>query len=64
MWDISSISSKIVYEEFLSRKVIPPTAQNKYKKEYPNLSVDWKKIYSLTFSVTLDTKLRAFQSNC
>ena len=32
MLDISSISSKIVYEEFLSRKVIPPTAQNKYKK--------------------------------
>ena len=61
MLDISSISSKIVYEEFLSRKVIPPTAQNKYKKEYPNLSVDWKKIYSLAFSVTLDTKLRAFQ---
>ena len=30
MVDISSISSKIVYEEFLSRKVIPPTAQNKY----------------------------------
>ena len=30
MLDISSISSKIVYEEFLSRKVIPPTAQNKY----------------------------------
>ena len=61
MLDIYSISSKIVYEEFLSRKVIPPTAQNKYKKEYPNLSVDWKKIYFLAFSVTLDTKLRAFQ---
>ena len=61
MLDISSISSKIVYEEFLSRKVIPSTAQNKYKKEYPNLSVNWKKIYSLAFSVTLDTKLRAFQ---
>ena len=61
MTDVSSISSKIVYEEFCSRKVIPPTAQNKYKNEYPNLSFDWKKIYSLVFSVTLDTNLRAFQ---
>ena len=32
MLDISSISSKIVYEEFLSRKVIPPTAQTNIKK--------------------------------
>ncbi|KAL9988158.1 hypothetical protein ACROYT_G002566 [Oculina patagonica] len=61
MLDISNIPSKIVYEEFLSRKVIPPTAQKKFKNDYPNLSVDWKKIYSLAFSVTLDTKLRAFQ---
>ena len=61
MTDVSSISSKIIYEEFRSRKVIPPTAQTKYKNEYPNLSVDWKEIYSLAFSITLDTNLRAFQ---
>ena len=32
MTDVSSISSKIVYEEFRSRKVIPPTAQTKYNQ--------------------------------
>ena len=61
MIDLASISSKMVYKEFRSRKEIPPTAQAKFKDEYPELSIDWKKIYSLAFSVTLDTNLRVFQ---
>ena len=59
--DISSISSKIVDDEFRCRKVIPPTSRIKHKNEYPNLSVDWEKIYSLALSVNLKTNLRAFQ---
>ena len=61
MVDLSSISSKTLYREFRSREEIPPTAQAKLKDDYPNLSIDWKEIYSLAFNVTLDTKLRVFQ---
>ena len=57
MFDLSSVSSKTLYRELLSRKVIPPTAQAKFKEEYPSLSFDWKEIYSLAFNVTLDTNL-------
>ena len=35
--------------------------QAKLEDKYPNCSFNWKKIYSLAFSVALDTKLRAFQ---
>ena len=45
MFDLSSISSKMLYREFCSRKEIPSTAQAKLKDEYPNLSVDWKETY-------------------
>ena len=61
MFDLSSVSSKTLYREFRSRKEIPPTAQAKFKEEYPSLSIDWKEIYSLAFNVTLDTNLRVFQ---
>ena len=29
--------------------------------KYPDLATDWKKLYSLAFETTLDTKLREFQ---
>ena len=61
MFDLSIVSSKTLYREFRSRKVIPSTAQAKFKEEFSSLSVDWKEIYSLAFNVTLDTNLRAFQ---
>ena len=61
MFDLSSVSSKTLYREFRSRKEIPPTAQAKFKEEYPIFSTDWKEIYLLAFNVTLDTNLRAFQ---
>ena len=61
MFDLPSVSSKTLYREFRSRKDIPPTAQAKFKEDYPSLSTDWKEIYSLAFNVTLDTNLRAFQ---
>ena len=63
MFDLSSVSSKTLYSEFCSRKVILPTAQAKFKEEYPSLSIDWKEIYSLAFNVTLGTNLREFQYN-
>ena len=53
MFDLSSVSSKTLYREFRSRKVISPTAQAKCNEDYSSLSVDWKEIYSLAFNVTL-----------
>ena len=29
--------------------------------KYPDLSLEWKEIYSLPFTVTQDTKIREFQ---
>ena len=54
-------TSKILYKEFCSYKVTPPTDQATLRDKYPSLSVEWNKIYSLAFNVTLDTKLRVFQ---
>ena len=59
--DLTSTTSKLLYKEFCSHKATPPTAQAKLEDKHPNCSFNWKKIYSLAFSVTLDTKLRAFQ---
>ena len=59
--DLTSTTSKLLYKEFCSHKATPPTAQAKLEDKYPNCSFNGKKIYSLAFSVTLDTKLRTFQ---
>ena len=59
--DLLSTSSKTLYKGFCSHKATTPTAQARLNTEYPNLSVEWKKIYSLSFNATLDTKLRVFQ---
>ena len=58
---LTSTTSKLPYKEFCSHKTTPPTAQAKLEDKYPNFSFNWKEIYSLAFSVTLDTELRAFQ---
>ena len=31
------------------------------ENKYPQLAVDWKKIYPLPFTVTVETKIREFQ---
>ena len=55
------ITSKLVYREFRSVKQTTATAKTKILSRYPDLSIDWKRLYSLTFETTLDTKLRQFQ---
>ena len=60
--DLASASSKLIYNEFRSLKQIPATAKGKILNKYPDLAIDWKKLYSLaSFETTLDTKLRKFQ---
>ena len=59
--DLLKITSKLLYTVFKNKKQTSPTAQNKIQNKSPELSVDWKKIYSLPFNVTMETKLREFQ---
>ena len=59
--DLLDVTSKMVYNEFRSHKQTPPTAKAKLMSRYPNLSIEWKRLYSLAFAITLDTKLREFQ---
>jgi len=59
--DLLDVTSKMVYNEFRSHKQTPPTAKAKLMSRYPDLSIEWKRLYSLAFEITLDTKLREFQ---
>ena len=58
VFDLSRISSKILYREFRSLKEIPSITQAKLKDGYPNLSVDRKEICLLVLNIILDTKVR------
>ena len=58
---ISDVSSKQIYQLFIEKKQIPPTAKQKLQDKYSDTAVDWEKVYSLAFNVTLESKLREFQ---
>ena len=59
--NIDGVKSKMIYNEFKRKKQTTSSAQIKLNLKYPELSVEWKKIYSLPFTVTTDTKIREFQ---
>ena len=59
--DVLKVTSKMLYNEFKRKKQTAPSVQNKLKLKFPDLSLEWKEIYSLPFSVTHDTKIREFQ---
>jgi len=44
-----------------SKNQVPPTAQKKFKEKFPQFPCDWKKIYSLPFTVTIEAIIREFQ---
>ena len=58
---LSKVSSKWLYNAFKSKKQVLPTAQKKFKEKFPQFPFDWKKIYSLPFTDTIETKIREFQ---
>ena len=67
---ILEISSKQIYEIFLGKKQIPPTAKKTKKRKrkekqltdkYPDINVEWDKVYSSPFRSTLESKTREFQ---
>jgi len=57
------IQFKLLYEVFLSKISSVPTATKKFNEEFNSESfqLDWERIFSLPFKITLDTKLREFQ---
>ena len=58
---IADVSPKQSYQLFLERKQILPTAKQKLQDKYSDVIVDWERVYSLAFNVTLESKLREFQ---
>ena len=58
---ISDVTSKQIYDSVLCKKQIPPTAQQKITDKYSDTVINWKKVNSLPFRTTLDSKLREFQ---
>ena len=57
---LSEVSSKKLYEAFRNTKQVPPAPQTKLKEKFPHFSVDWKEIYSLPFTITIETKSENF----
>ena len=58
---ISDVSSRQIYQIFLQRKEIPPTAKQKLQDKYSDTIVDLENVLPLAFNVTLESKLREFQ---
>ena len=58
---ILDASSKHIYRSFLAKKQTTPTAKEKLSAKYHQLTIDWKRVYLLSFRTTLETKLREFQ---
>ena len=50
-----------VSTSFLAKKQTTPTAKEKLSAKYHHLTIDWKRVYLLSFRTTLETKLREFQ---
>ena len=61
--DVEKLQSRSLYERLISKISTKPTATKKYNEDFNTeaFHLDWKRIYSLPFKVTLDTKLREFQ---
>ena len=59
--NVLKVTSKMLYNQFKRKKQTVPAAQKKIELKYPDLSLEWKDIYSLPFTITHDTKTREFQ---
>ena len=58
---ILDASSKHISRSFLAKKQTTPTAKEKLSAKYHHLTIDWKRVYLLSFRTTLETKLKEFQ---
>jgi len=57
------IQSKLLYEMFSTQISSEPMTRKKYNKVFntETFQLDWERVYSLPFQITLDTKSREFQ---
>ena len=57
------IQSKLLYEMFSTQISSEPMTRKKYNKMFntETFQLDWERVYSLPFQITLDTKSREFQ---
>ena len=62
--NLLKVNSKMIYNEFKRKKQTAPSAQMKLDNKYPELSVEWKKIYSLPSLLHLKQKSENFSTNC
>ena len=62
--DLSSFTSKSLYNAFKMAKQTPPSAQKRFQGQFPDVQFDWNEIYSLSFKVSLETKIREFEQHC
>ena len=58
---LEKLNSRVLYNMQLILNVEKPTAQIYFKKNFQNLELEWKNIYSLPRGVTINTNLRIFQ---
>ena len=58
---LSDITTKKLYNELISNIQETPTAQTRFNELYPELELEWNKIYSLPFQVAIDTRTGEFQ---
>ena len=56
----SDVSSQQIYRQ-LSKKQGLSTAQKKVSDKYPHTLIDWEKVYFLSFSSSMESKLRESQ---
>ena len=61
--DVEKIQLKLLYETFSSKISSNPTSMKKYNEMFntETFELDWERIFSLPFKITLSTKLREFQ---
>ena len=61
--DVEKILSKLLYEAFSSKISSNPTSMKKYNEMFNTrtFELDWERIFSLPFKITLNTRLREFQ---
>ena len=61
MYFLNRLSSKQIYNFFISQKEEKTSSKLCYQKKFNDSSLNWKNIYLLVCIVTKDSKLRAFQ---
>ena len=59
---ISDATAKKIFETLSHKKQVAPTAKQKLSARYPDININWEKVYSLFFRVTVDSKIREFQN--